>query len=56
MLHAWLVEDLPGGRVRVLTQESRLGQPAAEPARQTPNRMPGGHQGWLDGLVRGRPR
>lgn len=23
--HAWLVEDLDGGRVRVLTQESQIG-------------------------------
>ncbi|KAE9987987.1 hypothetical protein EG328_000931 [Venturia inaequalis] len=28
--HAWLVEDLEGGRVRVLTQESQVGKPAAE--------------------------
>ncbi|GGY80339.1 hypothetical protein GCM10010300_25390 [Streptomyces olivaceoviridis] len=25
--HAWLVEDLPGGRVRILTQETRIGRP-----------------------------
>ncbi|MGW0818101.1 SRPBCC domain-containing protein [Streptomyces viridiviolaceus] len=52
VLHAWLVEDLPGGRVRILTQESQFGQPAAELARQTPNPMLNGHQAWLDGLVR----
>ncbi|GGL86661.1 polyketide cyclase [Streptomyces fumigatiscleroticus] len=51
VLHAWLVEDLPGGRVRVLTQESQLGQPAAKLSRQTPNPMLNGHQAWLDGLV-----
>lgn len=28
--HAWLVEDLEGGRVRILTQESQSGKPAAE--------------------------
>ncbi|WP_421108694.1 SRPBCC family protein [Streptomyces sp. NEAU-S77] len=52
VLHAWLVEDLPGGRVRVLTQETQIGQPAAELAGQTPNPMLNGHQAWLDGLVR----
>ena len=58
VLHAWLVEDLPGGRVRVLTQETQIGRPAAELAGQTPNPMLNGHQAWLDGLVRaasGRP-
>ncbi|WP_199835747.1 MULTISPECIES: hypothetical protein [unclassified Streptomyces] len=50
--HAWLVEDLPGGRVRILTQGTQIGRPAAELARQTPNPMPNGHQAWLDGLVR----
>lgn len=49
--HAWLVEDLPGGRVRVLTQETQTGAPAAELARQTPNPMLNGHQAWLTGLV-----
>ena len=28
MIHAWLLEDLPQGRVRILTQESQKGQPA----------------------------
>ncbi|MFD1421327.1 SRPBCC family protein [Lactiplantibacillus songbeiensis] len=49
--HAFLIEALPGQRVRVLTQESQLGQPAAEMATQTPNPMLNGHQAWLDGLV-----
>ncbi|MFH8803324.1 SRPBCC family protein [Streptomyces sp. NPDC017936] len=52
VLHAWLVEDLPGGRVRVLTQETQIGRPAAELAKQLPNPMLNGHQAWLDGLVR----
>ncbi|MDX2936764.1 SRPBCC family protein [Streptomyces ipomoeae] len=52
VLHAWLVEDLPGGRVRILTQETQIGRPAAELARQTPNPMLNGHQAWLDGLAR----
>ncbi|WP_314219262.1 SRPBCC family protein [Streptomyces zaehneri] len=51
VLHAWLVEDLPGGRVRVLTQETQLGQPAAALAGERPDPMLNGHQAWLDGLV-----
>jgi hypothetical protein len=49
--HAWLVEDLEGGRVRILTQESQIGKPAAELREKRPNRMLLGHQDWLDGLV-----
>jgi hypothetical protein len=52
VLHAWLVEDLPGGRVRVLTRESRFGKPAADLAGQTPTPMLNGHETWLDGLLR----
>ncbi|MFF5256571.1 SRPBCC domain-containing protein [Streptomyces leeuwenhoekii] len=58
VLHAWLVEDLPGGRVRVLTQETQIGRPAAELARQLPDPMLNAHQSWLNGLVEaasGRP-
>ncbi|MFK0115637.1 SRPBCC domain-containing protein [Streptomyces sp. NPDC090994] len=44
--------DLPGGRTRILTQESQFGKPAADLAGQTPNPMLNGHQAWLDGLVR----
>lgn len=50
--HAWLVEDLEGGRVRILTQESQSGKPAAQLAKSKPNRMLLGHQDWLEGLVR----
>lgn len=49
--HAWLVEDLPGGRVRVLTQETQKGKPATDLALTKPNPMLNGHQDWLDGLV-----
>ncbi|WP_030917646.1 polyketide cyclase [Streptosporangium amethystogenes] len=52
VLHAWLLEDLPGDRVRILTQESQIGKPAAALARQTPNPMLNGHQAWLDGLAK----
>jgi hypothetical protein len=50
-LHAWLIEDLPGGRVRVLTQESQLGEPAKQMALAKPNPMLNAHQDWLEGLV-----
>lgn len=49
--HAWLVENLSGGRVRVLTQETQRGRPAVELAKAKPNPMINGHQDWLDGLV-----
>lgn len=49
--HAWLVENLTGGRVRVLTQETQKGKPAQELARTKPNPMINGHQDWLDGLI-----
>lgn len=49
--HAWLIEELPGGRVRILTQESQVGKPAAQLAAVKPNRMLLGHQDWIEGLV-----
>ncbi|KAK3703555.1 hypothetical protein LTR37_014402 [Vermiconidia calcicola] len=49
--HAWLVENLEGDRVRILTQESQIGKPAAELSAKKPSRMLLGHQDWLDGLV-----
>lgn len=50
--HAWIVEDLDQGRVRILTQESQIGKPAADLATKKPNPMLNGHQDWLDGLVK----
>ena len=50
--HAWLVEDLEGDRVRILTQESQIGKPAAQLSEAKPNKMLLGHQDWLDGLVK----
>jgi hypothetical protein len=40
VLHAWLVADLPlpGGRVRILTQETQIGQPAVALAEERPTR------------------
>ena len=49
--HAWIVEDLEGGRVRILTQETQKGQPAEALRVAKPNPMINGHQDWLDGLV-----
>ncbi len=49
--HAWLVEELSGNRVRILTQETQNGEPAKELAKTVPNPMINGHQEWLDGLV-----
>lgn len=49
--HAWLFEDLPGGRVRILTQETQIGQPARELAATRPNPMLNAHQEWIDGLA-----
>jgi len=52
VLHAWLIEDLPDNRVRVLTQESQIGKPALEMSKAKPNPMLNKHQDWLEGLVR----
>lgn len=49
--HAWIVEDLAWGVVRILTQESQIGKPAVELAATKPNPILNGHQNWLDGLV-----
>lgn len=49
--HAWLIENLPQGRVRILTQETQNGKPAQDLAKAKPNPMINGHQDWLDGLV-----
>ncbi len=49
--HAWLIEDLDGDRVRILTQETQNGAPAKDLATTVPNPMINGHQEWLDGLV-----
>lgn len=48
--HAWLIENLPGNRVRILTQETQIGKPARDLAATTPNPMLNAHQEWLDGL------
>jgi hypothetical protein len=50
--HAWLIEDLPENRVRILTQETQNGKPARDLAATRPNPMLNAHGDWLDGLVR----
>ncbi|SFM97720.1 hypothetical protein SAMN05216516_101622 [Izhakiella capsodis] len=50
--HAWLLEDLSGHRIRILTQETQNGIPAKDLANTRPNPMLNGHQEWLDGLIR----
>jgi len=50
--HAWLLEDLDGGRVRILTQKTQNGKPAKDLAETHPNPMINGHQDWLDGLIK----
>lgn len=50
VIHAWLLEELPSNRLRILTQESQIGKPAAELAGT--NVMIDGHQSWLNGLVK----
>ena len=49
--HAWLIEELSAGRVRILTQETQVGKPAQALAQAKPNPMINGHQDWLDGMV-----
>jgi hypothetical protein len=49
--HAWLIEELYEGRVRILTQETQQARPAEELRAAKPNPMINGHQDWLDGLV-----
>lgn len=49
--HAWLLEDLSEGRVRILTQETQQGAPAKALAAAEPNPMINGHDAWLKGLV-----
>lgn len=52
VLHAWIVEDITHGRVRILTQETQNGKPAQEVAAALPDALLNGHQEWLVGLVK----
>lgn len=51
VFHAWLIENLPGGRVRILTQESQIGNPAQQMTIDKPNPMINAHQDWIEGLA-----
>ena len=51
LIHAWLIEDLSEGRVRILTQESQKGKPAAELHEAPKDPMNVGHQEWVRGLA-----
>lgn len=48
---AWLVEDLEGGRVRILIQETQRGKAAAIMYAENPNMIINEHQNWLNSLV-----
>lgn len=50
--HAWLIENLEGNRVRILTQETQNGKPAKDMALTKPNPMINAHQDWLEGLAK----
>ncbi len=52
VIHAWLIEDLTEGRVRILTQESQKGKPAKDLFNTQPDIMNEGHQDWLKGLAK----
>ena len=49
--YAWLIEDLSGGVVRVITQQTQIGILATKWKNMQPNKLLLGHQDWLDGLV-----
>jgi hypothetical protein len=48
---AWLLEALPGERLRVLWQETLNGPGARAMAAAHPNPAVGAHQEWVDGLA-----
>lgn len=52
VIHAWLLEDLPKDRVRILTQESQIGKPAQDLFNSHPDTMNIGHQDWIKGLAK----
>ncbi|MER6536947.1 hypothetical protein ACWDE0_41665 [Streptomyces sp. 900105755] len=42
----------PTAHLLVVTEETRIGAPAAAVANERPNPVLNGHQAWLGGLVR----
>eukprot|EP01053_Blabericola_migrator_P005579 Blabericola_migrator_1__5578@NODE_283_length_10404_cov_699_850924_g233_i0_p2_GENE_NODE_283_length_10404_cov_699_850924_g233_i0NODE_283_length_10404_cov_699_850924_g233_i0_p2_ORF_typecomplete_len561_score112_85Oxidored_FMN/PF00724_20/2_6e102Dus/PF01207_17/8_5e08Polyketide_cyc2/PF10604_9/5_8e05IMPDH/PF00478_25/0_0014DHO_dh/PF01180_21/0_0038His_biosynth/PF00977_21/0_27His_biosynth/PF00977_21/1e03_NODE_283_length_10404_cov_699_850924_g233_i011202802 len=53
VIHAWLFEDIPGNRVRIVTEETQNGPQAKAMAVQKPNPMLNAHQEWIEGLAQG---
>ena len=51
LYHGWRVEDLAGGGVRILTQETQTGELAREIAKADPSPMLYAHQDWVKGLA-----
>ncbi|OKL61798.1 hypothetical protein UA08_02314 [Talaromyces atroroseus] len=49
--HAWIIENTEWDVVRILTQESQIGKPAAQLTTKRPNPMLLGHQDWVTGLA-----
>ena len=49
--HAWLIEPLPGGGCRVITEETQHGLVARAGRWLYPGRMERWHQRWLEGLA-----
>ncbi|GLT00949.1 polyketide cyclase [Sphingobium jiangsuense] len=51
LYHIWMIEDLPGGGVRILTQETQQGALAREIAAANPSPMLYSHQDWVKSLA-----
>ena len=50
-VHAWLIENLPQGITRILSQESQKGDTAKKVNQSKSNEMLISYQSWLHGLV-----
>lgn len=50
--HAWVLQNLEGGRLRLLTQEVQRGALARAVAETSPDSSLVAHQAWLSGLVK----
>lgn len=48
----WLIEDLPGNRVRVVWKESLIGPAARQMAKAASNPAVASHQDWVEGIAR----
>ncbi|QDH13588.1 SRPBCC domain-containing protein [Formicincola oecophyllae] len=49
--HIWLMQNLEGGRLSILTQETQIGRAAVELANTHPNAMVMMHQAWLEAMA-----